>query len=144
MNSSKRPEISTPYDFVHLTHISFDPLTGTFKGLPKEWQQLLQESDLNPSRSELEKNSQAVMEIVKFYQEGQVDVFGTKSTQSSIAASKDVTVRRRERNHEIKEVDIVKRLQAICTDADPTRLYRNLVKIGQGSVVSNSLTGTVY
>jgi p21-activated kinase 1 len=28
--------------------------------------------------------------------------------------------------------DIVKRLQQICTDADPTRLYRNLVKIGQG------------
>jgi p21-activated kinase 1 len=29
--------------------------------------------------------------------------------------------------------DIVKRLQAICTDADPTRLYRSLVKINGGS-----------
>ena len=28
--------------------------------------------------------------------------------------------------------DIVRRLQHICTDADPTRLYRILVKIGQG------------
>ena len=31
-----------------------------------------------------------------------------------------------------KEADIVKRLQQICTDADPTKLYRNLVKIGAG------------
>jgi len=30
-------------------------------------------------------------------------------------------------------MDIVKRLQMICTDADPTKLYRNLVKIGQGA-----------
>jgi hypothetical protein len=28
--------------------------------------------------------------------------------------------------------DIVKRLQAICTNDDPTWLYKNLVKIGQG------------
>ena len=29
-------------------------------------------------------------------------------------------------------VDIIERLKAICTDADPTKIYRNLVKIGQG------------
>ena len=44
------------------------------------------------------------------------------------------TVFRREKKEKDKEkeMDIVKRLQAICTDADPTKLYRNLVKIGQG------------
>ncbi|KIO30592.1 hypothetical protein M407DRAFT_14296 [Tulasnella calospora MUT 4182] len=36
------------------------------------------------------------------------------------------------------EGDLVKRLKAICTDADPTRLYRNLTKIGQG------VSGGVY
>jgi hypothetical protein len=36
--------------------------------LPKEWQQLLQDSGI--SKSDQEKNPQAVMEIVKFYQEG--------------------------------------------------------------------------
>ena len=70
-NPSKRPEISTPYDPVHLTHVGFNSSTGEFTGLPKEWQQLLQESGI--SRSEQEKNPQAVMEIVKFYQEGQGD-----------------------------------------------------------------------
>jgi p21-activated kinase 1 len=43
-----------------------------------------------------------------------------------------------EKNDNAKEADIVKRLQAICTDADPTRLYRNLVKIGQGYVRARS------
>jgi len=73
LGSSKRPEISTPYDPVHLTHVGFNSSTGEFTGLPKEWQQLLQESGI--SRSEQEKNPQAVMEIVKFYQEGRGDVW---------------------------------------------------------------------
>lgn len=47
------------------------------------------------------------------------------------------TPRRREKKvDKEKEGDIVKRLQQICTDADPTRLYRSLVKIGQGYVFS--------
>ncbi|OCH96240.1 Pkinase-domain-containing protein [Obba rivulosa] len=68
LSSNKRPEISTPYDPVHLTHVGFNASTGEFTGLPKEWQQLLQESGI--SKSDQEKNPQAVMEIVKFFQEG--------------------------------------------------------------------------
>ncbi len=68
LNTSKKIEISTPYDPVHLTHVGFNSSTGEFTGLPKEWQQLLQESGI--SKSDQEKNPQAVMEIVKFYQEG--------------------------------------------------------------------------
>lgn len=71
MSSSKRPEISTPYDPVHLTHVGFNANTGEFTGLPREWQQLLQDSGI--SRQDQEKNPQAVMEIVKFYQEGRAD-----------------------------------------------------------------------
>ncbi|GLB41910.1 putative P21-Rho-binding domain containing protein [Lyophyllum shimeji] len=264
-NSSKRPEISTPYDPVHLTHVGFNSSTGEFTGLPKEWQQLLQESGI--SRSEQEKNPQAVMEIVKFYQEGHGDpwdklgnvgggvdptfapkfddslqnprspppppkskassqysqgstptaptayrpaptppsvvtpsldrstsqrappkpaktadslgranttrdrrspgpgassqssggqaVSGQQKSAGSSAVSRDVrsppqaqspavaslaktsgvaTPRRREKKvDKAKEEDIVRRLRQICTDADPTKLYRNLVKIGQGA-----------
>ncbi|KAF9047119.1 Pkinase-domain-containing protein, partial [Hymenopellis radicata] len=246
-NTQKRPEISTPYDPVHLTHVGFNSSTGEFTGLPKEWQQLLQESGI--SRLEQEKNPQAVMEIVKFYQEGHGDVWdkmgaveaedygtmrspppppkkqatsngaptayrpaptppttltpaldrstsqrtpanttkqpsstvkrsnttrdkrspapappkqqptpkhspGSSSTdlplkptqgrsqpqqqspaaQSLAKAAGVATPRRREKKvDKAKDEDIVKRLQAICTDADPTRLYRNLVKIGQGA-----------
>ncbi|KAJ6591558.1 STE/STE20/PAKA protein kinase [Mycena vulgaris] len=249
-NTAKRPEISTPYDPVHLTHVGFNSSTGEFTGLPKEWQQLLQESGI--SRSEQEKNPQAVMEIVKFYQEGQAegwDKLGAmgsfepddgfqnprspppppKKTQSAFSspaptayrpaptppsavspaldrstsqrtptkppakpversnttrdrapqpkaptpssgtpkpspgssssdlplrtpaprapappsaaaaqlakAGAGATPRRREKKpgDKDKDGDIVKRLQQICTDADPTRLYRSLVKIGQGA-----------
>jgi len=73
LNSNKRPEISTPYDQVHLTHVGFNSSTGEFTGLPKEWQQLLQDSGI--SKSDQEKNPLAVMEIVKFYQEGGGDVW---------------------------------------------------------------------
>lgn len=63
----------------------------------------------------------------------------TQNQQQSLAvtslakASGVATPRRREKKvDKSKEEDIVKRLKQICTDADPTRLYRNLVKIGQG------------
>jgi p21-activated kinase 1 len=56
----------------------------------------------------------------------------TPPAQGGVAAVPGA--RRREKKKDPKESeDIVKRLQAICTDADPTRLYRNLVKIGQGA-----------
>jgi len=67
LNSNKRPEVSTPYDPVHLTHVGFNSCTGEFTGLPKEWQQLLQDSRI--SKSNQEKNPLALMEVVKFYQE---------------------------------------------------------------------------
>ncbi|KAI6113075.1 STE/STE20/PAKA protein kinase [Pisolithus sp. B1] len=89
LNTSKRPEISTPYDPVHLTHVGFNSSTGEFTGLPKEWQQLLQESGI--SRSEQEKNPQAVMDIVKFYQEGHGDVWdkmGTIETTPFLSSQK--------------------------------------------------------
>ncbi|KDQ26689.1 hypothetical protein PLEOSDRAFT_1057192 [Pleurotus ostreatus PC15] len=245
LTTNKRLEISTPYDPVHLTHVGFNSSTGEFTGLPKEWQQLLQESGI--SRSEQEKNPQAVMEIVKFYQEGHGDVWdkmgnmgpstpsappgamddglqnpvrrsppqppnkkssvlltsspvptarrAAPSPPSNLSSNLDrstsqrtptkpsrpaeplnraqttrdkrptpssstgsgqahthaqppsaaaqslakaagpvATPRRREKKvDKAKEEDIVKRLQMICTDADPTKLYRNLVKIGQGA-----------
>ncbi|KAG8685640.1 signal transducing kinase of the PAK [Ceratobasidium sp. 423] len=277
LTAQKKPEISTPYDPVHLTHVGFNSSTGEFTGLPKEWQQLLSDSGI--SRLEQERNPETVMEVMKFYQETQGavaigDVWdkmnhgtsGGKSSppdvssklpngfqnprpppqppakkqtspqapspapssfrpapsapspaapslsldrsksqrsppspqpQADVARSKSqreaprapstirappqpgqkiaqghireradkvapapspalaslakhapdkptgatsgvappgssATPRRREKK-EKNDGDIVKRLQAICTDADPTRLYRNLVKIGQGA-----------
>ena len=54
---------------------------------------------------------------------------------SSLAKVSGVaTPRRREKKDKDKEKEegIIERLNQICTDADPTKLYRNLVKIGQG------------
>ncbi|KAH8108875.1 hypothetical protein DFH11DRAFT_1630934, partial [Phellopilus nigrolimitatus] len=50
MSSAKKPEISTPYDPVHLTHVGFNASTGEFTGLPREWQQLLQDRSRRSTR----------------------------------------------------------------------------------------------
>ena len=200
LNLSKRPEISTAYDPVHLTHIGFDSSTRKYIGFPKEWQQLLQDSKSNQERRRL-----AAMEIFSLFSGGDVwDEMGHDPVQgisppppipgaapaaypgapksvnasaeespdssnvddvarpqatvvangpvagrwvpqptapqqqsaaiASLAKTAGTTPRRREKKREDKanDADLFKRLQQICTDADPTRLYRNLVKIGQG------------
>ncbi len=69
MNNQRKTliEIGTPYDPVHLTHVGFDYESGEFTGLPKEWQKLLAESGI--SKTEQQQHPQAVMDIVKFYQD---------------------------------------------------------------------------
>ncbi|CAG8573794.1 10973_t:CDS:10 [Diversispora eburnea] len=185
----KRVEISSPYDPVHLTHVGFNQETGEFTGLPKEWQQLLQESGI--SKQDQQAHPQAVIDIVQFYQ----DTAGgknpnaiwekfnnakiaNKSSPPSLTPTSPRSVeklfenprtaptppearkkppppavpsrqtqnqnqpdhsgggnqRRRDPRKGAKDnSDVIERLKAICTDADPTKLYRNLVKIGQGA-----------
>ncbi|BFZ59763.1 Serine/threonine-protein kinase smu1 [Saitoella coloradoensis] len=41
--------------------------------------------------------------------------------------------RREQKKPGMKDEEVVARLKAICTEGDPTKLYRNLVKIGQGA-----------
>ncbi|KAG0359526.1 signal transducing kinase of the PAK [Gamsiella multidivaricata] len=260
-------EISSPYNPVHLTHVGYNLDTGEFTGLPKEWQQLLQESGI--SKQDQAANPQAVIDIIGFYtdsQEGKqndavwkkfghnpADVKASKPSPSSTSSpasskqsykddrsrekptspsspptrpvyepprtpptphvAKKTSVsrpadlapterrsetlekidtdaspisppavaplpssqaprlpppkpkkpahpqaivppaksspsstsaphqthqqpKRREKKPEkdsVSSQDVIRRLQAICTDADPTKLYRNLVKIGQGA-----------
>ncbi|KAF9377113.1 signal transducing kinase of the PAK [Mortierella sp. AD011] len=265
LSSDKKMEISSPYNPVHLTHVGYNLDTGEFTGLPKEWQQLLQDSGI--SKQDQAANPQAVIDIIGFYtdsQEGKQNdavwkKFGhnphdlksskpptpspasstslkqpskddravrdkpTSPTSSSPsrqrvspalqpvkkpslsrpvdltpnerketleaidtnpspaapvvppspsqaprspppkpkkiphhqnpvlaapqpkpAATSPLTPhhthqqqpKRREKKQEKETVssqDVIRRLQAICTDADPTKLYRNLVKIGQGA-----------
>lgn len=44
-------------------------------------------------------------------------------------------IRRRENKRAkdaANDAKLIENLKAICTDADPTKLYRNMVKVGQG------------
>lgn len=45
-NGSNKSKISSPYNLVHVTHVGFNPHTGEFTGMPKEWQILLQQSGI--------------------------------------------------------------------------------------------------
>ncbi|GAA5812326.1 hypothetical protein MFLAVUS_005777 [Mucor flavus] len=62
----KPMDISTPYNTVHVTHVGFDPNTGEFTGLPKEWTLLLTQSGI--TKQEQENNPQAVIHAIEFFQ----------------------------------------------------------------------------
>ncbi|KAI8803157.1 kinase-like domain-containing protein [Cladochytrium replicatum] len=57
--------ISTPTNFVHKVHVGFDGITGLFTGMPKDWSNLLEKSNI--SKEEMSKNPQAVLDVLEFY-----------------------------------------------------------------------------
>ncbi|SCV01428.1 LAME_0G16160g1_1 [Lachancea meyersii CBS 8951] len=59
--------ISTPYNAKHVHHVGVDTKTGEYTGLPEEWEKLLTSSGI--SKREQQQHPQAVMDIVKFYQD---------------------------------------------------------------------------
>jgi len=64
---AKRPDISTPLNPIHLTHVGFNSLTGEFTGLPREWKQILQEGAKAeaPMNDLLDKSEQARLHSLK-------------------------------------------------------------------------------
>ena len=80
-----------------------------------------------------QKSSPGAAQAREKRQESPAQPSAAAASLQKVAAAGVATPRRREKKGDKeKEADIVKRLQAICTDADPTKLYRNLVKIGAG------------
>jgi p21-activated kinase 1 len=63
--------------------------------------------------------------------EQQMKVEREKEKAAAAAGEGKATPRRRTEK-KTDTSDVVARLNSICTDADPTKLYRSLVKIGQG------------
>ncbi|KAG8955495.1 signal transducing kinase of the PAK, partial [Tulasnella sp. 408] len=62
--ASKRPQISTPYNPIHLMHVYSNSSTGELTGLPKEWERVLQKNN----RRYQGNNRQAEAEAPKVYQ----------------------------------------------------------------------------
>lgn len=86
-NRSTGPvKISTPYNAKHLHHVGIDSKTGEYTGLPEEWERLLTSSGI--TKKEQQQNMQAVVDIVKFYQDvtessGEDKVFKTFNVGNS-------------------------------------------------------------
>ncbi|EHN02159.1 Ste20p [Saccharomyces cerevisiae x Saccharomyces kudriavzevii VIN7] len=79
--------ISTPYNAKHIHHVGVDSKTGEYIGLPEEWEKLLTSSGI--SKREQQQNMQAVMDIVKFYQDvtetnGEDKMFKTFNTTTGL------------------------------------------------------------
>ncbi|KAL3895130.1 MAG: hypothetical protein SGCHY_004884 [Lobulomycetales sp.] len=73
--------ISGPTNFVHQVHVGFDPNSGNFTGLPKEWKSLLEASNI--SKEEMSKNPQAVLDVLEFYTENLVSGDDDNNSSSS-------------------------------------------------------------
>ena len=63
---------------------------------------------------------------------------GSSPTSSSAPSSQQANPstlqpRRRKPKDTIRDAEVIAKLRTICTDGDPTLLYRNLTKIGQGA-----------
>lgn len=57
--------VSNPTNFSHRVHVGFDPVNGSFVGLPSEWERLLTASAI--TKEDYQKNPQAVIEVLEFY-----------------------------------------------------------------------------
>ncbi|KAL8935859.1 MAG: hypothetical protein Q9216_005223 [Gyalolechia sp. 2 TL-2023] len=57
--------VSNPTNFSHRVHVGFDPLNGSFVGLPQEWARLLTTSAI--TKDDYAKHPQAVIEVLDFY-----------------------------------------------------------------------------
>ncbi|CAG0918190.1 unnamed protein product [Notodromas monacha] len=64
-SENDKPDISSPTNFKHDIHVGFDPISGEFTGLPDEWSKLLMSSNI--SKQEQKKNPQAVLDVLKYY-----------------------------------------------------------------------------
>jgi len=58
-------DISSPTDFNHLCHVGYNPETGKFEGLPKQWEVILESSGISPD--EQRADPQAVLEVLQFH-----------------------------------------------------------------------------
>lgn len=56
---------SSPTNFVHQVHVGFDPVSGSFTGLPEQWMRLLTRSAI--TKEDYAKNPQAVLDVLEFY-----------------------------------------------------------------------------
>ncbi|WFD34600.1 non-specific serine/threonine protein kinase [Malassezia cuniculi] len=56
---------SQPTNFVHQVHVGFDPVSGSFTGLPEQWMRLLTTSAI--TKEDYAKNPQAVLDVLEFY-----------------------------------------------------------------------------
>ncbi|KAL7312892.1 hypothetical protein PS15m_008602 [Mucor circinelloides] len=66
-NGNGKAKISSPYNMVHVTHVGFNPQTGEFTGMPREWHILLQQSGI--TKKEQQQNPQAVLDVLGFYKD---------------------------------------------------------------------------
>ncbi|KAL3233142.1 Serine/threonine-protein kinase CLA4 [Nakaseomyces bracarensis] len=79
--------VSSPTNFTHKVHVGFDPETGSFVGMPTNWEKLLKHSRI--TGEDWNNDSAAVIQVLNFYQEynGEGSSIGNGSSTSLSSGS---------------------------------------------------------
>lgn len=80
---------SVPTGFKHLNHVDFDPETGTFKGLPDEWNNMLGNSKI--TADEMRENPEVVLGVLKFYAEEKASPTGAVPNEAGKSPVGEIT-----------------------------------------------------
>eukprot|EP01114_Cavostelium_apophysatum_P012705 TRINITY_DN2903_c0_g1_i1.p1 TRINITY_DN2903_c0_g1~~TRINITY_DN2903_c0_g1_i1.p1 ORF type:complete len:530 (+),score=123.23 TRINITY_DN2903_c0_g1_i1:167-1756(+) len=104
------PDSFTPDGFNHKVHVTYDPESGKFLGLPSEWENLLKSSGL--SQEEVKKAPNAVIKVLDF----QFRLDNIRPVEQPMP------------KHEVPPS-----LEELVSNVDPYSLYSGLVKIGEGA-----------
>jgi len=139
--------------------VGFDPNSGNFTGLPKEWKSLLESSNI--SKEEMSKNPQAVLDVLEFYTD-----FGKDDDDTMVKKDKGMPTpapprppqtidkqhappkveeeelfvappqpkkKKEPRMSTMTEVQIMDKLKSVVSTHDPIALYARIKKVGQGA-----------
>lgn len=146
-------EISAPFDIKHDVHVDFSSATG-LKGLPPEWEALVKSNFGEGDKAAIAANKDAMVDILQFqtnYQrQKQIEAAKAEAAKAEAATSSSPTGH----NAFLEEAEIdtltaammdapgptplpaeraVKLDELINTTDDPTVLYPDLRKIGEGA-----------
>ncbi|KAL6040234.1 Serine/threonine-protein kinase pakA [Balamuthia mandrillaris] len=112
--------VSSPYAIKHQIHVDFNAKSG-FRGLPEEWEAMLQG---NISKEEALSNPDAVLDVLEFTQKKVINEARSVPPSDELA-------------EELKNLPLPAEktitLNDLVNKEDPTKIYLNLTKIGEGA-----------
>jgi len=132
--------LSGPSNFRQTVHVDFDSETG-FSGLPSEWDALLKSSDI--SKQDVIENQDAVISALEFYDNGYKAKKPATNSVKPIEPVTDSDGKEKETSEDVPQIreGAEKKILNISEladsdwidDGDPTVLYSDIEKIGEGS-----------
>jgi len=107
------PSVSSPYNIKHQVHVDFNSDNG-YRGLPKEWEELLKGSNI--TKEDVLENPDLVLDVLEFtHNQIKKAEEDAKSSNEALPPEKAIT------------------LNDLVSKDDPTKIYLNPTKIGEGA-----------
>jgi len=118
---SEYSSVSAPYNVQHEIHVDFDSETG-FSGLPPEWEVAIKTSGI--TKKEVLDNPQEAIRVLEFVQQNENPQLRPKSVQVNQSANNSIQPLPEDKTITLTE---------LVSKNDPSTLYRDMEKIGEGA-----------